>query len=409
MTDGVLLRRASPPDPAPLRALTNSDVGVVAAKLARPEVAAGSVQRPRLQALLDRATTHPVTVVTGGPGWGKTSLVAAWAADASRSRTIAWLTLDADDDEPRVFWTYVLAALRASGTVRPDNPLALLAPVGGMSPDLLRQVQVGLSQLSQEVVLVLDDVSEVRSTDVLDQITRLFRHESPLRLVLVSRTEPQLPLHRLRVAGNLAEVRADELAFTPDEAAELLVHQGQGADPAELAHLLDRTDGWAAGLRLAAMFVRRTGAPLSDFGGSDRAVADYLLSEVMADQSPQTWQFLLRTSLVPRMCGDLADTLTGQAHGQLTLETLERDNAFVTALGPDRRLVPLSPPAVRDAAAAGPAGASGEHSRAARARRPLVCRARAAGRRGAPCGRGTELVHGGHVDDERRTAPAAHH
>ena len=336
MTDGVALRRPSPQPAAPLRALTNSDVGVVTAKLARPEVPAGSVQRPRLTSALDDATMHPVTLVTGGPGWGKTSLVAAWAAQASRSRTVAWLTLDADDDEPRVFWTYVLAALRASGAVQPESPLASLAPVGGMSPDLLRQVQVGLSQLSQEVVLVLDDVSEVRSPDVLDQITRLFRHESPLRLVLVSRVEPQLPLHRLRVAGNLAEVRADELAFTAEEAAELLVHQGHGVDPAELAHLLDRTDGWAAGLRLAAMFVRRTGSPLSDFGGSDRAVADYLLSEVMADQSPQTWQFLLRTSLVPRICGDLADTLTGQAHGQLTLENLERDNAFVTALGPDR-------------------------------------------------------------------------
>jgi LuxR family maltose regulon positive regulatory protein len=336
MTDGVSLRRASPQAAPPLRALTNSDVGVVAAKLSRPEVPAGSVQRPRLIAALDGATMHPVTLVTGGPGWGKTSLVAAWAAQASRSRTIAWLTLDADDDEPRVFWTYVLAALRASGAVLPGNPLASLAPVGGMSPDLLRQVQVGLSQLSREVVLVLDDVSEVRSPDVLDQITRLFRHDSPLRLVLVSRVEPQLPLHRLRVAGSLAEVRADELAFTPDEAAELLVHQGHGVDPAELAHLLDRTDGWAAGLRLAAMFLRREGARLADFGGSDRAVADYLLSEVVADQSPQTWQFLLRTSLVPRISGDLADSLTGQAHGQLTLERLERDNAFVTALGPER-------------------------------------------------------------------------
>ena len=336
MTDVASLRQPSD-HAAPQRPPVNGDLGVVAAKLARPEVPAGYVDRPRLQDVLDHATQSPVTLVTGGAGWGKTLLVASWAARAGPSRTIAWLTLDADDDEPRVFWAYVMAALRASGAVGPDNPLAALAPVGGLSTEVQRQIQVGLSQLTREVVLVIDDVSEVRSDEVQEQIGRLFRHGSPLRIVLVTRTAPSLPLHRLRVSGNLAEVGPDELAFTTAEAAELLARQGHAVDPAEVAHLLDRTDGWAAGLRLAAMFLRRPGARLADFGGSDRAVTDYLLGEVVADQSPQTWQFLLRTSLVPRVSGDLADTLTGQGHGQLTLDQLERDNAFVTALGPERR------------------------------------------------------------------------
>jgi LuxR family maltose regulon positive regulatory protein len=313
------------------------DAGLVAAKLSRPELPPGYVDRPRLRAALDAGTRSPVTLVTGGPGWGKTLQVAAWAAAAGSTRTVSWLTLDADDDEPRAFWSYLLAALRRSGAVRPDNALASLDPRAGLTPDSQRQIQVGLSQLPHEVVLVLDDVSEIRSGEVFEQIARLFRHGSPLRLVLVCRGDPPLPLHRLRVSGDLCEIRTDELGFTAAEATELLVGQGPAIDPAEVAQLLDRTDGWAAGLRLAAMFLRRPGARAAEFSGADRSVADYLLSEVVAGQPPQTWQFLLRTSLVSRICGDLADALTGQGHGQRTLDLLERDNAFVTALGPERR------------------------------------------------------------------------
>jgi LuxR family maltose regulon positive regulatory protein len=313
------------------------DAGLVAAKLSRPELPPGYVDRPRLRAALDAGTRSPVTLVTGGPGWGKTLQVAAWAAAAASTRTVCWLTLDDDDDEPRAFWAYLLAALRRSGAVRPDNALASLDPRAGLNPESQRQVQVGLSQLPHEVVLVLDDVSEIRSDEVFEQIARLFRHGSPLRLVLVCRADPPLPLHRLRVSGDLCEIRTDDLGFTAAEATELLVGQGPGIDPTEVTQLLDRTDGWAAGLRLAAMFLRRPGVRAAEFSGADRSVADYLLSEVVAGQPPQTWQFLLRTSLVSRISGDLADTLTGQGHGQRTLDLLERDNAFVTALGPERR------------------------------------------------------------------------
>jgi LuxR family maltose regulon positive regulatory protein len=333
MTDAPALRQLSGLVPAP-RPPVISDARLVGAKLARPEVPPGYVDRPRLQAALDAGTRGPVTVVTGGPGWGKTLLVAAWAAAAATSRTICWLTLDADDDEPQVLWSYLLAALRRSGAVRADNPLASLDPGGGLSSDTQRQIQLGLSQLPHEVVLVLDDVSEIQNPDVHEQIARLFRHGSPLRIVLICRGEPPLPLHRLRVSGDLCEIRADELGFTTTEATELLV--GQGVDGNEVAELLDRTDGWAAGLRLAAMFMQRPGARAAQFSGAERSVADYLLSEVAAGQTPQTWHFMLRTSLVPRICGDLADTLTGQRHGQRTLDVLERDNGFVTALGPDR-------------------------------------------------------------------------
>ncbi|HKG52277.1 MAG TPA: LuxR C-terminal-related transcriptional regulator [Actinomycetales bacterium] len=314
----------------------SSDGALVAAKLARPEVPPSYVDRPRLQAALDVATQGLVTLVTGGPGWGKTLLVASWAARAGPARRVVWLTLDADDD-PRVFWTYVLAALRASGAVRPGSALASLDLIGGVSAEIHRRIQLGLSQLSHEVVLVIDDVSDARSHEIHDQIACLFRHEFLLRIVLVTRAEPPLLLHRLRVSGHLAELGTADLAFTAQEAADLLVRERIPVTPREVAQLLERTDGWAAGLRLAAMFLRRPGTRPADFGASDQAVADYLRGEVVAGQSPQSWQFLLRTSCVSRICGGLAEALTGQRHGQLALHRLERDNGFVTALGPDRR------------------------------------------------------------------------
>jgi LuxR family maltose regulon positive regulatory protein len=302
------------------------------AKLARPQLPRSYVDRPRLRDALDVGTERLVTLVTGGPGWGKTLLVASWAADASSTRTVVWLTLDADDDNPRVFWTYLLAALRASGAVPPGSALASLDPVGGLTPDAHRRIQVGLSQLSHEVVLVLDDVFEVRSPEMHHDIARLFRHESPLRIVLVSRVEAPLPLQRLRVGGDVAEIMAEDLAFTAVEAAELLQRQGLRLDEREVAELLQRTEGWAAGLRFAAMFLHRSGVRPADFGASDRAVAQYLREEVVAGQ----WPFLLRTSVVSRVCGELADALTGEGNGQATLDRLEGENAFVTALGPDR-------------------------------------------------------------------------
>ncbi|MGZ4631994.1 MAG: LuxR C-terminal-related transcriptional regulator [Actinomycetes bacterium] len=335
MAEGALLGTTS--SGSPRRPPWGRDLGVIAAKLARPEIPPGYVARPRLVAAVAAGTHQPVTLVSAGPGWGKTLLVSSWVAAAAPSNAVAWLTLDADDNEPRVFWTYVIAALRSSGVVDPGNPLASVAPAAGLTNDVQQQIRLGISQLARPVVLVLDDLHEVDNDAVLEQLASLLRHESPLRLVLLTRVDPALPLHRLRVSGGLAEIRVDDLAFDTAEAAALLSRQGLPLDHGDLHLLLDRTDGWAAGLRLAAMFLSRPGARLSDFGGADRAVADYLLGEVVADQSPQTWQFLLRTSVVPRVCGELADALTGQGHGQLQLDQLERDNAFVSALGPERR------------------------------------------------------------------------
>ncbi len=333
---GDVLRRL--PAPAAEDGTKLWDAGLAAAKVARPEVPSGYVERPRLQAALEEAVTCPVTLVTGGPGWGKTTLVASWAEQTRAGRTVAWLTLDADDDEPRLFWASVLVALRSSGAVAADNPLAVIEPIGGLGPDTHRQIQVGLSRLRGDVVLVLDDVHELRSDAVHEQLARLFRYESPLRLVLVTRVEPRPLLHRLRVSGTLAEIHSDDLAFDAAEATELLVRQGiPAAHVADVGRLLVRTEGWAAGLRLAAMFLSRPGSDVSGFGGVDRSVADYLAAEVVAEQPPQTWQFLLRTSLVARVSGDLADALTGRQDGHATLAELERDNAFVTALGPERR------------------------------------------------------------------------
>ena len=201
-----------------------------------------------------------------------------------------------------------------------------------------RQIQLGLSQLSREVVLVLDDVSEVRSDDVHEQFGRLFRHESPLRVVLVSRVEP-----RCRCTGSGSAATSPRSVPTswrspPTEACRAADPSGRPASDAAESGAPARPDR-RVGRRPAPR--RDVPAPtrrrLGRLRGIRPGVADYLLGEVVADQSPQTWQFLLRTSLVPRICGDLADTLTGQATVHCTLDALERDNAFVTALGPERR------------------------------------------------------------------------
>jgi LuxR family maltose regulon positive regulatory protein len=313
------------------------DARLAATKVAPPEDPPGYVERPRLLATLDEGVTRRVTLVTGGPGWGKTTLLASWARRPNAVRPVVWLTLDEDDDQPQLFWSSVLVALRSSGVVPADNPLAVVEPVGTLSPALHRQIQVGLAQLTADVVLVLDDVHVLRSDEVHEQLGRLFRYESPLRLVLGTRIEPRRLLQRVRLTGELTEVRSDDLAFTAAEATELLQRQGLlPAQVAEAAHLFEQTDGWAAGLRLAAMSLGRSDADAADLNGVGRSVADYLADEVAANESPQTWQFLLRTSLVARVSADLANVLTGRRDGYATLGELERNNAFVTALGPDR-------------------------------------------------------------------------
>jgi LuxR family transcriptional regulator, maltose regulon positive regulatory protein len=269
-------------------------------------------------------------------------LVSSWATTAALPGPVAWLSLEAADNDPARFWSYLLAALRQSGAAPPGGRLdSLGGPIGGPDRGFVLELAAALDELAQPVVVVvLDDVQELTNPAVLDSLaTVLRRSPASLRLVLASRKDPPLPLARLRDTGRPIQVRAAELAFTTDEAARLLASHGLILADADLAVLWARTEGWAAGLRLAALSLQDHPDPggfVAEFAGSSWAVADYLLEEVLGRLPEQDQAFLLHTSVVERVSGQLADALTGHADGAQTLARLERANAFVMALGQDR-------------------------------------------------------------------------
>ncbi len=247
---------------------------------------------------------------------------------------MAWIALEAADDDPGQLWDAVLAALDLAGAVPPESALAALAAPVRESRDAFMPLLVNaLAALPERVVLVLDDVHVLRSRECLAQLSFLLLHTpDTLRLVLTARADPALPLHVLRVRGRLVEIRGADLAFTEDEAGALLAAHGLSLSPDLVRALHTRTEGWGAGLRLAALSLQGREDPerfVAEFAGDDRVVADYLLAEVLDRQPARRRAFLLRTSLVERISGELADALTGDGNGADTLAVLERTNGFV--------------------------------------------------------------------------------
>jgi len=327
-------------DAAPAsQAVHDADSGLMATKLARPLLPPGYLPRPTVDALLDAGTRGPVTLVSAGAGWGKTMAVAAWATARPDVGPVAWVSLDATDNSPRTFWSYVVGALRAATTPPPGNPLAHLVPGLGRDQESLRRLVAGLERLPDPVVLVLDDLHLVDDPGVLADLAILLRLPvRQLRLVLLTRTDPTLPLHRLRVAGQLVEVRSADLALSTADAEALLAGDGVRLGPGEADLLVGRTEGWPVGLRLAALFLGRDepGHRAADFGGNDHAVVEYLAEEVLARHPPAMNEFLMRTSVAERVNASLARELTGQTRGQQHLEELAASNTFVIGLGPGR-------------------------------------------------------------------------
>ncbi|MEU4424373.1 LuxR C-terminal-related transcriptional regulator [Actinoplanes sp. NPDC024001] len=308
---------------------------LVVAKTARPLLVRGGIDRPRLLHLLDRTTRKPLTLVRAGAGWGKTVLVSAWTH--SRATSVAWLSLDTYDNDPQTFWAYVVAALSGAGALTAENPLVEMRSVPRDERERAQRMIAGISRLPDPTVLVLDDFHVIDDRQVLDEVGVLLRHPLPsLRLVVITRTEPELPLHRLRAADRVGEVRADDLAFTTDEATTLLSDHGLDLDSGDVTMLLDRTDGWVAGLRLGATFLAGEAGSrsIADFTGDIRGVDGYLTDEVLAGRSPRQRRFLLETSISEQMCAGLVNAITGESDGQRMLEDLELDNDFVTRLGP---------------------------------------------------------------------------
>jgi LuxR family maltose regulon positive regulatory protein len=299
-------------------------------KLRPPRPHRDTVVRPRLDALLDRATEGAVVTLVSAPvGYGKTTALAAWAR-ASTARRLGWAALDERDDDPHAFARLVVAAV---GTVEPRA--AAIAAAGDVGLALVALVNL-LDAAAEPHVLVLDDLHALTSEATLDALRWLVEHAPPaLRLVLATRADPPLPLARWRLQGTLVELRADALAFRPDEAGALLERMGVVLEPDALAVLVSRTEGWGAGLQLAALGMRgREGANARDFverfTGRDRYVLAYLTEEVLQRLDPATHDFLLMLSVLDAFDPATAVAVTGRGDALDLLVHLERANLFLS-------------------------------------------------------------------------------
>ena len=306
--------------------------GVPASRDARPG-AIGIVSRPRLSERLGAA--QRVTVVSAPPGSGKTVLLRSWITEAGLAESVAWVSAGGDERDPQRFWLSVLGALRqttaGSALVR---ELTAAPDLDGWA--IAERLLKDLVPLEDRIWLVIDDVHELGSGEARRQLELLvMRAPQELRFVLATRHDLRLGLHRLRLEGELTEIREPDLRFTVDEARKLVSAAGVELTEPTLALLHGRTEGWAAGLRLAALSLAGHPDPgrfAEEFSGSERTVAEYLLAEVLERQSDAVRRLLLRTSILERVSGPLADALTGGSGGERTLQELEETNAFVVAL-----------------------------------------------------------------------------
>src|SRR5579859_975481 len=322
---------ADPPVAAPAGVAVSGQDVLLATKLHVPGPQPGFVPRPRLVEALGEGLARGRVLVCAPAGFGKTALLADWARGGGRP--VAWLGLDAGDSDPARFWRYVVAALAGARS-------GLAGRVGQLPPGSFEGVVTALiNELAadpgpDEVLLVLDDYHLVDSGPVHESVAFLLENLPPgLRVVVSGRSDPPLPLARLRARGQLAEVRAPELRFTVDEAAALL-REAVRADltDAQVAALTARTEGWAAGLQLAALSLRGqtdTAGFVVAFSGSHRFVLDYLTQEVLEQQSELVRIFLLETSVLDRLSGALCDAVTGRTGGQAMLEQVEQAGLFL--------------------------------------------------------------------------------
>jgi LuxR family maltose regulon positive regulatory protein len=355
----------SPPPGPPIIAAPTPPAPLLATKLFVPPARAALVARPRLFARVESGLRDKLTLVAAPAGFGKTTLLSAWRATAAGSAApLAWVSLDAADNDPLRFWSYVIAAL---DTLAPGAGTAALAalqapqppPLDGILISVLNAVGAAAVAAGHELTLVLDDYHVITAVAIHAALALLLEYLPPaLHLVILTRADPALPLARMRANGTVTELHAADLRFTAGEAAAFLNEiMGLALSGEDLAALEARTEGWIAGLQLAALAMRdhrdRAGF-IRTFSGSNRYIVDYLAAEVFARQPAPLQTFLLHTAVLVRMCGPLCDTLLAQpdaddgsapdptppgaagTSSQDMLEELERANLFVVPLDEDR-------------------------------------------------------------------------
>jgi LuxR family transcriptional regulator, maltose regulon positive regulatory protein len=328
----------APADPA--ASIASPEV-VVSTKL-HPPVLGDLVQRPRLiDALV--GGSHRVIVLRAPAGWGKTILMADWSRSAEESRPFAWVTLDATDSDPSMFWLYVIKSLQGVDPAIGSASLALLkAPGTEVEADVLPSFLNELTGLRRRTVLVLDDYHLVRDPRTHAQVSFLIEHlPETLQVAIATRVEPPLRLARLRASGYLLELDANGLGFDARESGELLNGiLNVELDPSQVDKLRLRTEGWPAGLYLAALSLRGAedaASFIEEFAGDDRHVVDYLGNEVLAAQPPELREVLLRSSILDRFCAPLVEAVADVDDGVGVLREIERANLFLVPLDSKRR------------------------------------------------------------------------
>jgi len=314
---------------------------VIATKLFRPIPRHQTVQRGRLHDVLRQGNTLPLTLIVAPPGWGKSTLVADWLV---HDRVAAgWVSLDSGDDDPKRFWRYLLLATGETGSPAGAVALRRLEMAGS---DVLRDVlPVFVNELAASrgsLALVLDDYHMVSSRQVHESVATLLDRCPPqLHLIILTRADPPLPVSRLRVRGQLAEIRAEHLRFSLGEAREFFNDRLDDPLPETDVHrLLNRTEGWPAGLQLAALRLQDrtdTSGFIERFTGADWHIVSYLCDEVLDIQTPRIREFLLVTSVLNRICAPLCDALTQRADGEELIGEIHRANLFLIPLDDERR------------------------------------------------------------------------
>ncbi len=318
-------------------------MSILATKLYVPTPRPDVVPRPRLFKRLNEGLYHKLILVSAPAGFGKTTLVSEWVTACGRPT--AWLSLDEGDHDPIRFLTYLVAALQTVASQLGDGVLAVLqSPQPPPMESLLTALLNEIAALPDSFLFVLDDYHLIDARVVDDTLGYLLEHlPPPMHLVVITREDPNIPLARLRARNQLTELRVSELRFTPAEAAEFLNQvMGLKLSSEHVAALDGRTEGWIAGLQLAALSMRGQQDATSfiqSFTGSHHFVLDYLLEEVLHQQPENVQTFLLRTSILDRLCGSLCDAILPEssASGQTILEYIEHANLFVVPLDNERR------------------------------------------------------------------------
>ena len=307
---------------------------VIEPKLMLPRVHPGTLRRGRLLAMLDGDGTSALTVLDAGVGYGKTTLVRSWCAE--RPDAVIWMTMDAADDDPVRLWTHLAIGVERLGEGLGRGALSSLAGQGAAIEPAVDELMNGLVAFGRPVAIVLDDLHAVKSEVSVRSVGHAIRR-MPVnaRLLACTRSDPPIGLARLRARRALTEIRARELAFTVDEARELILHEGIELSSEGVELLVERTEGWPAGLYLAALWLR--GVDNADegvraFAGSARQVGDYLADEALTALAPETRDFLVRTSVLGRFTPELCDAVLGRGDSSAVLAELARSNMFLVAL-----------------------------------------------------------------------------